>query len=370
MRKVTYIISNINKAIGFEWIAANLQSDKIHLSFILLNPGPSELENFLNQQGITCTWLTCRGNRELPGAFLKVTRILRAEKPDVIHCHLFHATLIGLLSGFISGIKRRIYTRHHSTYNWEYNKKGVWMDRFVNWLATDIVAISENVKRVLMEKEKVKASKICLKHHGFDLDAFRNIDIARIGELREKYNPGNKSPVIGVVARWIEWKGIQYIIPAFGKLLIDYPNALLILANASGPFKTMIDHLLKQLPEGSYKVIPFENDLFTLYRLFDVYVHVPINPEIEAFGQTYVEALAAGIPSVFTLSGVAHEFIEHEQNALVVPFCDSEAIYQSLEKLLKNYDLRISLSKNGFISIKKFSLEKMIFKLEQIYLSV
>ncbi len=370
MKQVVYIISHINKSLAFEWIASQIPSEKIHLSFILLNPGPSELETFLNDRSIPFVRFSFSGIRDIPKTLVQVLRIFRKEKPDVIHCHLFHATLIGLLAGFLSGIKKRIYTRHHSTFNWEYNRKGVWIDRFLNWLATDIVATSDNVKQVLLKKEKVKPSKIHLIHHGFDLDGFANVETDRIDILREKYNPGKNSPVIGVIARWIEWKGIQFIIPAFRKLLTDYPDALLILANANGPYKQEIERLLSELPEGSYKLIPFEHDLFALYRLFDAYVHVPINPSIEAFGQTYVEALAAGIPSVFTLSGVAPEFIEHEQNALVVPFCDSEAIYQSLGKLLKDYDLRISFSKNGFISIKKFSLEKMICKLEQLYLSV
>lgn len=369
MKKVVYILSHINKSLAFEWIATQLPSDNTHLSFILLNPGPSELELFLKRQGIPYTSISYRGIIDFPVAFIKLLFLLRKEKPDIIHCHLFHATLIGLLAGWFAGIKRRIYTRHHSTYNWEYNKKGVWIDRFLNWLATDIVAISQNVKQVLPEKEKVKPSKIRLIHHGFDLDAFANVETHRIDILREKNNPGNKSPVIGVIARWIEWKGIQFIIPAFRKLLLDYPNALLILANANGPYKLEIQGLLAELPEGSYKMIPFENDLFALYQLFDIYVHVPINPEIEAFGQTYVEALAAGIPSVFTLSGVASEFIEHEKNALVVPFHDSESIYYSIVRLLDDEMLKNKMVDNARESIKQFELSTMIQKLKKLYLS-
>ncbi len=44
-------------------------------------------------------------------------------------------------------------------------------------------------------------------------------------------------------------------------------------------------------------------------------MHVTIGKHYEAFGQIYVEALAAGIPSVFTLTGIAPEIIEHEHNA-------------------------------------------------------
>jgi glycosyltransferase involved in cell wall biosynthesis len=367
MTKVVYIISNINKSLAFEWVATSLPSEKIQHSFILLNPGASELESFLKNQRISCISLHYQGFRDLPKAIIKLFRIFRASKPEVIHCHLIHATLAGLVAGWLAGVKRRIYTRHHSTYNWEFNKKGVWFDRLINWLATDIVAISENVKRVLLDKEKVNVSKIHLIHHGFDLKAFSKVEKERIEFIGNNYNPDKKSPVIGVIARWIAWKGIQYIIPAFKKLLATYPDALLILANANGQYKPEIEQQLAELPKGSYQIIPFENDLFALYQLFDIYVHVPINPRIEAFGQTYVEALAAGIPSVFTLSGVAPEFIEHEKNALVVPFGDNEAIYEAMVKLLNDRSLSTKLSKNGRSAVHRFDLKQMIDKLQKLY---
>jgi glycosyltransferase involved in cell wall biosynthesis len=125
--------------------------------------------------------------------------------------------------------------------------------------------------------------------------------------------------------------------------------------------------MLASLPEHSHISIPFENDLFALYQLFDVYVHTPLNPTIEAFGQTYVEALAAGIPSVFSLSGAAPEFIEHEKNALVVDFEDKEQIYESIGRLLTDKDLSESLIKNGRQDIKRFKLRHMINKLEKLY---
>jgi len=225
------------------------------------------------------------------------------------------------------------------------------------------------VQHVLVDNEKVSPDKIHLVHHGFDLVAFEHIEEDRIKAIHQNYNPNKKRPVIGVIARWIEWKGIQYIIPAFKKLLIDYPGALLVLANANGPYKKEIEELLNGLPENSYQIIQFENDLFALYQLFDVYVHTPINYHIEAFGQTYVEALASGIPSIFTPSGVASEFIEHEKNALVIPFKDSDATYHSITRILVENSFREELIQNGIASANMFSLNIMIDKLKKLYVS-
>jgi glycosyltransferase involved in cell wall biosynthesis len=220
---------------------------------------------------------------------------------------------------------------------------------------------------VLLKRENVLPTKISLIHHGFDMDSFQRISLDRIENLKKKYNPHNRAPAIGVIARWLHLKGLQYIIPAFQQVLADYPNAFIILANANGPYKEEIDSMLASLPEHSHISIPFENDLFALYQLFDVYVHTPLNPTIEAFGQTYVEALAAGIPSIFTMSGVAPEFVEHEKNAMVVDFKDQNGIYNSVSRLLADKDLSERMVKNGKRDVQRFELGNMISKLEKLY---
>lgn len=235
-------------------------------------------------------------------------------------------------------------------------------------MATTIIATSENVKNVLIQREHVNPGKISLIHHGFNLDLFTNRDEDKINVLKNKYNPSLKKPVIGVIARYIELKGIQYIIPAFKKLLADYPDALLILANATGRYQPAVKLHLDGLPAGSYKEIVFENDLASLYHLFDIHIHTPINEHAEAFGQTYIEALAAGIPSVFTMSGVAPELIINRQNALVVPFKDDNSIYLAILEILNNQILRENLKIRGKADVKnKFGINQMITSLHRLY---
>ena len=232
--KICYIISNVDRAIAFEWIATNLDKEKFDLSFILLNPASSMLEQFLSKNRTGFTRITHADKKDFVRSLWATMKFLQKLKPHVIHCHLFNAALVGLLAGKLAGIKKRVYTRHHSTYNWQYNRKGVLLDKFVNGLATDIVAITQNVQDVLTVREKVNPDKIHLVHHGFDLDAFQNVPQENVKQLKTKYGIVGK-PVIGLIARWMEWKGIQYIIPAFQRLLPQYPEAVLLLANTGGP---------------------------------------------------------------------------------------------------------------------------------------
>jgi len=365
--KIAYILSNINKALAFEWIACGLR-EEFDLFFILLYPGESHLEKFLREKNIKVYPVYYSGKKDLLPALFKIRRILTREKADIVHAHLLDGGLAGLYAARLAGVKKRIYTRHHATSHHVYHPHAVRYDRLINRMATKVVATSLNVKQVLMEKEGVSEGKIEVIHHGFDLSAFANEDAGKVLAMKLRYNPDSKSPVIGVISRYIELKGIQYTVEAFKKILTAFPGALLILANSTGRYKAVITAMLKELPQGSYLEIPFENDLVHLYRLFDVHVHVPVDSHSEAFGQTYVEALAAGIPSVFTMSGVAPEFISNRRNALVVPFRNSEAIAASVMELLADKDLMKLIIDNGRKDVwDKFSIEGMLSALKKLY---
>lgn len=366
--KVTYIVSNIDKALAFEWVAEKIDAEKVKLSFILLNNTEPFLYKWLKEKKIESYYIQHNGKKSYPNSVLKVSNLLRKIKPDAVHTHLFDANLIGLFSAKIVGIKERIYTRHHSTLHHENFPSAIKYDRLSNYLATKVIAISENVRNVLINKENISFQKTKLIHHGFDLDAFANVSQSSITKLKNKYDLENiNGPIIGVVARFIKWKGIQHTIAAFQNILTKYPEAVLVLANANGPDKEYINSLLKNIPTKNLRLITFESNLFALYRLFNLYIHVPIDNQIEAFGQTYVEALASKTPSIFTLSGVANEYIEDNRNALVVDYNNSEQIEKAVFKLLNDKKLKNRLVEQGKKDVNQFKLASFISKLEDLY---
>ena len=368
--KVVYIVSEIDKALGFEWIAQAIDKTKIELVFFLIGKRNTELAAQLTVEGVRVYEFPFSGKSDAPWIFINVIIRLLQIRPQVIHTHLFYANLIGLTAGWLTWVPKRIYTRHHAMVHYDEYPKGLKWDKYCNIMATHIIAISNNVKNILIDKDKARPEKIYIIHHGFKLPYFQNVDAERIRHLNEKYRINSQHfPVVGVISRYLKLKGIQYILPAFKKLKEKYPHAHLILVNTQGNYSNSIRTLLLELEPDSFTEIGFEYDLIALYKLFDVFVHVPVDAQSEAFGQTYVESLASGIPSVFTLSGVAPEFVVHERNALVVPFCDAENIYQSMMRILTDADLRKNLVMNGRDSATLFPLGKMINQLEQIYQS-
>jgi glycosyltransferase involved in cell wall biosynthesis len=364
-KKLTYIISDINKSLAFEWTLVNIDNSKFDLYVILISNTETDFEKFLKETKINYSFLNIYKNG-LKLLFSIISILIKTET-EIIHCHLRKAQIFGLMAGFIIGVPKRIYTRHFSTYNHLYHPKGVYIDKICNWLSTDIIAISENVKNVLISKEEVNKNKIHLIHHGFDFIYFKNISEKSIGKIKEKYNIPTNKTIIGIIARY-EWlKGYKFSIEAF-KRLNQNNNYHLIIANAIGN-NDVKNFIHQTLEKGSFTEIAFENDLASLYKCFDYYIHVPIEPDIEAFGQTYIEALATQTPSIFTLSGVASEFIINKNNAIVVPFQNIESIEKGINLLENDNKLKNEIIANGVKSVGIFDIKIQSSKLKHLYLS-
>jgi glycosyltransferase involved in cell wall biosynthesis len=365
--KLVYIISDIDKALAFEWLTIRLRA-KFELAFILMGKRNSGLALWLKENHVNLYEIA---DNQFPSKFSKwfqVFRILKNKRPDIIHTHLWIANLLGLSAAWLLGVKRRIFTRHHAMIHYDEFPSGRKWDRLCNYLATDIVAISRNIESILITKDKASSEKVKIIHHGFDIKYFESVSEERVETIRTKYRiDKNDSPVIGVIARYMKWKGVEYIIRAFKLLMENYPQAKLVLANAQGDYATQIQNELRALPESSFIEISFEDDLAALYKVFNIYVHAPHDAFSEAFGQTYVEALISGVPSIFTLSGIAKEFILNEKNAVVVPYRDSEAIHAAIKKLWLDKHLQEKLILYGKETGRQFSLDRMITSLENLY---
>ncbi len=371
---VVYVISNMTgRDYPFQWAAQSSLSRDFDLSFALLNPGESKFEDYMREVGARVIRFDYRGRKDLPRVILQLARYFGRERTQAVHTHLFDANVAGLSAAMAARVPTRVYTRHHSTVNHFYYPRAVYYDRVINAMATDIIATNQNVRSVLQDREAVPASKVSVIPYAFRLELFGDVPAPRVEALRDKFGVRGRGPIVGVIAKYIEWKGIQHVIPAFKQVLQAYPQACLLIANAQAKeagFGRVLKAMLSELPAESYREIVFEEDYFALYRLFDVFVHTPIDPYSEAFGQIYVESMASRVPAVFTLSGIAREIAEHERNALVVPFKDPDAVAQAVLRLLADPALGSRLATQARKDMEaRFGAEPVFAALGRVYAS-
>lgn len=366
--KICYIVSDVDESHQLNALFDGIQEAGYKVSLIFTGTSEPKIAELFRSKNFTVRFVRCRGKIDFPKVLFKLYSLFKEIKPEIIHTHLQTASILGLTAAKMRGIKKRVHTRHHSVELHNYHPHAVYYDKYCNALSTRIIATSRNVEKVLIEREKVNPARVSIVHHGFRLEDFKT-DAATIGALKDKYDLNDNHPIVGVISRFVKGKGIQYIIPAFAEILKKYPRTKLVLANAKGDYAPEIRTLLvNNLKPENYVLIEFESRVFELYKTFDVFIHAPINLEFEAFGQTYIESLALEIPSIFTLSGIAADFIADKRNALVVDFCNSRMIAKAIENILENTALREKLVAQGKVDVENlFDIDKMINSLDKVY---
>ena len=366
--EILYIISDVDFAPSFELIAKNSREwPKIRISFCFLSASLPALATNLLQEEFPVYQIKLGKKTDWPVAFALLLRLLKKRKPSAIHCHLRDATIIGLTAGYACSIPTRIYTRHHSSLHHRYHPKGIIIDRICNALATKIVSISPIVKKILIRWEGTPEKKIVDIPHGFPIELFSNVADTRPTSFKERHNIPPSATIVGVVSRFVQWKGVDDIIEGFRLTMESRPNLHLVILNASGPYQKIWDDLKNKIPPTHFTTIKFEEDMPAAFRAMSYFVHTPIDSSSEAFGQVYIEALAAGVPSVFTMSGIAHAFIEHNKNALVVPFRSPTEISRALIQLIDDPNLASRLSRTGLLDVRAFRIEEMFTRLRSLY---
>lgn len=331
---VLFVFSDVNNSPQLVAILQKFGKEKVAFELIILGKGQSKLCVDLDLLGISYSLSTLSTKYVIPFRFLSILKRIVFLRPQALYASGQFATLIGMPAAFMARVPTRVFTRHHSNFHYYYNMKlGILADKIANRFATTIIAVSKIVEEILLSRENVPESKVKIIYNGIELDQFRKKPSGFETKMRLNSN-SNGSMEIGVISRLTQLKGVTYVAEAFVKCLKAFPNAHLSLVGAKADSYPDVSRILSNSPTSSYDFVEFNSDIPKFLKSLNVLVHVPIAVDIESFGLVYVESLAAGVPSIFTVSGVLNEIPNIQEYAQIVPYMDSESIYQAMMNVL------------------------------------
>ena len=364
--EICYIISDLTVLPSgnlFELTACKLNDIYgIKINFLLLSDKDSKLERSLFSLGFKVDSIYCKKKSDWPKALFFTILYLIRNRVKIIHCHLLAANIIGLIAGKFCLIPFRLYTRHHAMEHHRRHKKSLIFDYLSNYLCTNILTYSDVVTNILCNLEKVDRRKIYQSYPAIDLEQFAVKKELRANILT-KYDLKESDIVVGVCSRFDPYKGLKYVIEGFGMAAKKYKNIKILFFGANGiEFESLSKFAEKNLPSNSYRFIEYENNMVDAYSIMDIFIHVPIAYDEEAFGLVYLEAMASAIACIFTISGISGKIIKNNENALVVGYKSSIEIYRALEKLILNKHLREKIGKQAQKDVVSSFPEKEVYK--------
>jgi len=164
-------------------------------------------------------------------------------------------------------------------------------------------------------------------------------------------------PVIITAGRLSVQKRLDILLKAASMLASRIEFNLVILGD--GTLKDNLEHLAASLgiSERTF-FLGFVSNIWSFIRRASVFA---LSSDYEGFGNVLIEAMACGVPVISTRAPFGPEYIiSNEENGLLIPTGDPEALENGLWRLIVDQKLRQRCIDSGFRRASDFSVEKAV----------
>lgn len=313
----------------------------------------------------------------LPALF-KWKRILAEEDPDLLHSFLLQANLLCAFTRVLYKPHKRCVAYIHSLRCME-RKKPLWriiLDRWALRKSDLIISVSDAVRRLYIQRERIRPSKIRVLYHGVEprlfsidghhLDAFEKTGPSIKGCQYSKTDDSECERVIGTVTRLHPDKGIETLLEGIACVIQKVPDKIRFIIIGDGPKKGALMKLSSELGIKDKGIFTgFQPDVTRWLFCFNIFC---LTSKEEGLPQSVLEAMALGIPVIATDVGGVGEVIEDNKTGILIPPEDPGALSSAILCLLRNPEKARQMAQTGREMLKKrFLIDYTLNEIEEIY---
>jgi len=306
-------------------------------------------------------------------AFWEISRLLKKEKPDILHLHSSKAGILGSLAAPTK--TKVVYTVHGAVFEAAFSpmakKIFLALEKWTAHLKDKIICVSQNDRNLWLKNHAAPAEKLAVVHNGLGADAldFLPREIARRELEHFIKHPLENNFIIGTIANLYPEKGLPYLVKA-AKIIQKHelvPNMVFIVIG-EGRQRAKLEKMIKERRLENKFFLPGALPQASRYLpAFDAFALPSIK---EGLPYTILEALAAGLPIIASLVGGIPEIIQNNKNGLLVLSKNPKVLAESLTEIAQNPKLKDRLSSAAKERSQDFSLAKMSAATEKIYQSL
>ena len=230
--------------------------------------------------------------------WFRLARVLRRERPDVVHAHLLAGQLWGIPAARLAGVPVVVSTEHSLNDQLIEGRPLTASLRIVYWilarLATVTLAVSAETADIL-RRWRVSQGRVLVVDNGIDFAAMA-FDPAARQRVRAEFGIPADAIVVGGVGRLHVSKRFDMMLRALHPML---GPSLRLLIVGDGPERDRLHALAAELGVADHVVFTrARSDVSDLYSGMDVFLSLGL---AETFGLAIIEAIAAGLPTVHSM---------------------------------------------------------------------
>ncbi len=303
--------------------------------------------------------------------FWKLYRLMRSEKPEIVHTHSAKAGTLGRLVAKLVGVPVIVHTFHGHLFRGYFGPKKsrlvVFIERLLALVSTKIVAVTQSQIDELLRYKIAPSQKIVSIPLGLELDLLQNLQLER-GAFRSELGLDKDDILIGSIARLVPVKGHVFLFRAARKVIDNFPRVK-ILVIGDGELRNELENLASGLGIGKNVVFcGFRRDLPQIYADLDIVALTSLN---EGLPVAVIEAMASQTAVVAYDVGGVKDLIEPNVTGISVPFGEIDRLAESIVFLLKNPQERERLGRNARRKVyPRLHYQRLIRDFEKFYLEL
>jgi len=298
-------------------------------------PEHAKLAPLLQASGVEPEYLGVRRTLD-PAAFLRLVKLIRDTKPDVVHAHLEMAITMALPAAKLARIPA-VGTFHHV--HRPLTGRALGRERLALEVATrSDAAIFVSQSSLKSFADRYRPGKPVppswkIVHNGVDLDYFAPQESEAAGILSADLNV-RSTRVVTVLAALRDFKGITHALEAWPEVVARFPDVKLLLVGTGSEEQSLRSKTSELAVTESVIFAGMRSDIPTILRASEVV----LLPSIYGENLPTVLMEAGGCARAVVASDVGgiSDIVADGETGLLVPPADVAAIAQALIMLLEN----------------------------------
>jgi glycosyltransferase involved in cell wall biosynthesis len=305
-------------------------------------------------------------------ALRRLEKILREQKPGIVHTHSGKAGILGRLAARRAGVPVILHHIHGPSFGPFQSAPANWLftaaERHAAKVTTHFICSAQAMTRLYLAAGIGRPEMFTRIFSGFPVEPF--LAATNDPALRRQLGLDETHFVIGKIARLFKLKGHADLLAAFRKILPQIPHARLLLVG-DGALRSEIEAQARA-PELAGKVVftglvpPGEVPRYV--GIMDCLAHLSSR---EALSRALPQALAAGKPVVAYDFDGADEVCLEGETGFLVRTGDTATVAQRLLQLANDAPLRERLGRRGQQFVREnFAVEQMVDTIYNLYLKL
>jgi sugar transferase (PEP-CTERM/EpsH1 system associated) len=297
-----------------------------------------------------------------PGLIWAISRLLRRERPHILHTHAWGTLLEGIVAGRLARVRAVVHGEHGTL---QLRPRQVAAQRW-GWRRADrLLSVSSRLADRMSREVRIPRERIHVIRNGVNLARFaaRPASDARTG-----LGVHASGVVLGAAGRLVDVKDHATLIDAVHLLRQRGRDVVAVIAG-EGPLRPDLQGRISQLGlERNVRLLGHRGDVENVFSGIDVFVQPS---KSEGMSNTILEAMASGLPVIATHVGGADELVIDGETGTLVPPSDPLPLANAIDRLVADAALRHSMgAASRARAHEQFSLERMVSNYQSFYSDV